>query len=81
MAGQSLRHAADGFVGGMGQLPVLLPFPQLGQGELQQGQRARFLSQVLQDALGQTLLQLHPQLPGGVLDSGFQTGLAQRPEQ
>ncbi len=61
-------------------MPILLLFPQLGQGKLQQGQRAWFLTQVLQDAFGQTFLQLHSQLLGGTFDGCFQTGLIQRPK-
>ena len=75
IAGQRALDLSDLLVGGVSQPAACVPFPQQGQSELQQRQRARLLSHVFQNAIDQAglegcalqfgrFLNGRPQLPG-----------------
>ena len=72
VAGQSALHLGNRFVAGVRQLALLLLLPQRGHGELKQGQVARLLAHISQDALDQTTLKGDALLLGRPFD-----GLAQ----
>ncbi len=64
VAGQCALHAAGLLVPRVGQPAVALPLPEQGQGELEQGEIARLLAYIVQDALYESGLKGRPLYSG-----------------